>query len=118
MTTSLCKHSFPVQPPHGSLTNPGPCTNCGTPWPDVQAELRRQEEALIVSTSRNGTCPDCRKPRRLFRWQPQDRPWHPVDHEQPVGFLCINCWNDATNADQALAEALIEGFTAAQGPTP
>ncbi|GIH26016.1 hypothetical protein Aph01nite_43260 [Acrocarpospora phusangensis] len=29
-TTALtCDHSFPIQPPHGSLAHPGPCRYCG-----------------------------------------------------------------------------------------
>ncbi|MFI6793629.1 hypothetical protein ACIBG4_40495 [Nonomuraea sp. NPDC050383] len=26
-----CDHRFPVQPPHGSLSYPGPCQHCGVP---------------------------------------------------------------------------------------
>lgn len=31
-TRLRCDHSFPIQPPHGSLANPGPCKHCGTPY--------------------------------------------------------------------------------------
>lgn len=31
-TLLRCEHSFPCQPPHGSLANPGPCKHCGTTW--------------------------------------------------------------------------------------
>lgn len=27
MTISLCRHSFPVQPPRGSLAHPGDCAD-------------------------------------------------------------------------------------------
>jgi hypothetical protein len=27
-----CDHSFPVQPPHGSIGRPGDCTKCGVPY--------------------------------------------------------------------------------------
>lgn len=110
MTVSLCKHRFPCQPPHSSLARPGDCTGCGMTWGQVQDGLRKQEEALIVGTSRDGQCPDCRRTRRLFRWQSQDRPWHPVSHEQPAGLLCIDCWNGATDADNAFADALIDAI--------
>ena len=32
VTALRCDHQHPVQPPQGSLTRPGPCTACGTPW--------------------------------------------------------------------------------------
>lgn len=41
---SLCEHSFPVQPPHGSLGNPGPCNHCGLPYL-VAMSLREIEDA-------------------------------------------------------------------------
>ncbi|MFE9064855.1 hypothetical protein [Streptomyces violaceusniger] len=108
MTVSLCKHSHPVQPPHGSMFRPGACTGCGATWNQVQAELRKQEEALILGTSHDGTCPDCRQPRRLFRFQPQDKPWTPIGYEEPISFLCIGCWNTATEADHASFHALLD----------
>lgn len=30
--TLRCAHSFPCQPPHGSLARPGDCTECGVPF--------------------------------------------------------------------------------------
>lgn len=108
MTVSLCKHSHPVQPPLGSIVRPGNCTSCGMTWGQVQAELRKQEQALILGTAHDGTCPDCRKPRRLFRYQPQDKPWTPIGYEEPVSFLCIDCWNGAANAEHVLTCALFE----------
>jgi hypothetical protein len=108
MTISLCKHSFPCQPPHGSIFRPGDCTGCGITYNALQAELRKQEQAYIIGTSRDGACPDCHKDRRLFRWQPQEQPWHEIGVELPVTFVCIDCWNAATTADNALAAALFE----------
>lgn len=105
MRVSLCKHSFPLQPPHGSFLRPGDCTGCGATWDTVQAELQRQEQALILGTSRNGQCPDCARNRRLFRYQADSMPWHSPDHEQPVGFLCMDCWNATAAAEQAFNDA-------------
>lgn len=110
MTVSLCKHSFPVQPPHGSLARPGDCVGCGITWNQVQAELRKQEEALILGTSRDGQCPNCRHTRRLFRFQPQDKPWTPIGYEEPVTFLCIGCWNNAMDADHSNFHALLDAI--------
>lgn len=107
MTVSLCKHSFPCQPPLGSIFRPGDCTDCGATYNEVQAELRRQQEALILGSSREGTCPDCQQPHRLFRVQPQDKPWTEIGYEEPVTFLCIACWNSAAEADHANFEALL-----------
>ncbi|MGW7688905.1 hypothetical protein ACWGMA_08425 [Streptomyces asiaticus] len=110
MTVSLCKHSHPIQPPLGTIIRPGACSGCGATWNQVQAELRKQEEALILGTSRDGHCPDCRQPRRLFRWQPQDKPWTPIGYEEPVSFLCSGCWNAAADADHAHFHALIDAI--------
>lgn len=105
-TVSLCKHSFPCQPPHGSIFRPGDCTGCGITYEQVQADLRRQEQALILGTSHEGTCRDCLTYRRLFRYQQQEQPWHEPGTEMPVGFLCIDCWNAAADAENALTAAL------------
>lgn len=110
MTVSFCKHSFPVQPPHGSIIRPGDCPGCGMTWNQSQAELRKQEEALILGTSHDGTCPDCRQPRRLFRFQPQDKPWTDFGYEEPVTFLCMGCWNAATDADHAHFHELLDAI--------
>lgn len=104
---SLCKHSFPCQPPHGSIFRPGPC-DCGLTYAEHEAELRRQEEALIVGTSRDGQCPDCGHTRRLFRFQPPAQPWDEPDYEPPVTFLCTDCFNAAADAHNELVEALFE----------
>jgi hypothetical protein len=110
MTVSLCHHSHIVLPPHGSIFNPGPCTNCGITWDQVQDEIRRQEEALILGTAHDGTCPDCSQQRRLFRFQPPARPWHDFDYEPPVTFLCLRCWNNAADAEDQAADALINSI--------
>jgi hypothetical protein len=101
-TISLCKHRFPVQPPLGSIFRPGDCDRCGTTWNDVQAELQRQEEALIAGTSHDGVCPDCNQQRRLLRFQPDDKPWTVIGYEEPVTFLCADCWNAAARADHEM----------------
>ncbi|WP_055693739.1 hypothetical protein [Streptomyces prasinopilosus] len=104
---SLCKHSFPCQPPHGSIFRPGPC-DCGLTYAQHEAELLRQEEALIVGTSHDGECPDCGHTRRLFRFQPPAQPWHEPDYELPVTFLCIDCFNTAADAHNETINALFE----------
>lgn len=108
MTVSLCRHSFPCQPPLGTLAHPGDCTGCGATWQQVQAELRKQEEALIIGSSRDGRCRHCGQTRRLFRFQPFDKPWSPPGYEEPISFLCIDGWNEATDADHARYHALVE----------
>ncbi|MFE5368119.1 hypothetical protein [Streptomyces mirabilis] len=108
MTVSLCKHSHPVQPPLGSMGRPGDCTDCGMTWNQVQAELRKQEEALILGTAHDGKCPHCGQTRRLFRFQPQDKLWTPIGYEEPVTFLCITDWNAAADDDHNTTHALFE----------
>lgn len=106
MTVSLCKHGFPCQPPHGSIFRPGPCTGCGITYTEHQSELRAQEEALIVGTSHDGVCPDCNHTRRLFRFQPPAQPWDDPDFEPPVTFLCIDDFNKAADAHNAMVNAV------------
>lgn len=108
MNVSLCKHSFPCQPPHGSIFRPGDCTGCGITYSQHEAELRRQEEALIVGSSREGLCPDCSQPCRLFRFQPPAQPWDEPGYEPPVRFLCTNCFNVAADAHNAMVNGLFE----------
>lgn len=108
MTVSLCKHSFPCQPPHGSIFRPGDCTGCGITYSEHEAELLRQEEALIVGSSRDGQCPDCDQTKRLFRWQAPAQPWDEPDVEKPITFLCIDCFNIAVDAHNALVNGLFE----------
>ena len=108
MKVSLCKHSFPCQPPHGSIFRPGPCVGCGITYDEHQAELLRQEEALIVGSSRDGQCPDCTRQKRLFRWQPPAQPWDEPGVEKPVTFLCMDCYNAAVDAHNAMVNSLFE----------
>ncbi|MFJ5973568.1 hypothetical protein [Streptomyces sp. NPDC093060] len=108
MTISLCKHSFPCQPPHGSIFRPGDCTGCGITYNDHQAELTHQEEALIVGSSYDGQCPDCTRTRRLFRFQPPAQPWDEPGTEKPVTFHCIDCWNATADAHDAMVNAVFE----------
>jgi hypothetical protein len=105
---SLCKHSFPCQPPHGSIFRPGDCTGCGITYEAAQAELLRQEEALIVGTSHEGKCPGCGHTRRLYRFQPPAQPWHEPDYEPPVTFLCTDDFNAAADAHNAMVNNLFE----------
>lgn len=106
MNVSLCKHSFPCQPPHGSIIRPGNCVGCGITYDQHQAELIRQEEALIVGSSYDGQCPDCDQQTRLFRWQAPAQPWDEPGVEKPVTFLCTACYNTAVDAENALVNAL------------
>ncbi|MER6830802.1 hypothetical protein ABT352_32750 [Streptosporangium sp. NPDC000563] len=50
-TQLRCEHSFPVQPPHGSLFAPGPCSRCGVAWAacarDIPDRLREPLAALL-----------------------------------------------------------------------
>lgn len=105
---SLCKHSFPCQPPHGSIFRPGDCTGCGITFNALQAELRRQEEALIVGSARDGQCPDCNRQKRLYRFQPPSQPWHDPNFEPPVTFLCGECFNAAADSHNETVAALFE----------
>lgn len=111
MNISLCKHSFPCQPPHGSIFRPGACTGCGITYDQHQAELLRQEEALIAGTAHEGPCPGCEQTRRLFRFEPPAQPWHEPGAEMPVTFLCTDCFNAAVDAHNADVAALFEEAT-------
>jgi hypothetical protein len=107
---SLCKHSFIVLPPHGSIFRPGPC-DCGLTYEQHQADLLAQEEALIVGSSRDGQCPGCGHSRRLFRFQPPAQPWHEPDYEPPVSFLCNDCFNAAADTHNADLASIFEEAT-------
>ncbi|MBZ6102787.1 hypothetical protein ACH4NO_18465 [Streptomyces olivaceus] len=108
MKISLCKHRFPIVAPGGSLFHPGDCSRCGITYRDHETELRRQEEALIVGSSRYGKCPDCGHNRRLFRFQPPAQPWHSPDEEMPVSFLCMGCYNTAADTHNAMVKGAFE----------
>lgn len=93
MPVSLCKHSFPVQPPHGSLAHPGDCSGCGRPYRDVQHDLARQEERHRIATAARGRCAGCKLPdRMLFTFTAPPAPWNP----NPVPRrYCTPCWSRA-----------------------
>ncbi|WP_062215680.1 hypothetical protein [Streptomyces sp. NBRC 109706] len=112
MTVSLCKHSFPIQPPHGSIVRPGPCVGCGITWDDCQADLARQEAALIDGSSHDGQCGHCDQTRRLYRWQPLRQPWDEPDYEPPITWLCAAGYDAATQAYNAdIAAAMASGLS-------
>ncbi|MGW5616227.1 hypothetical protein [Streptomyces sp. NPDC003877] len=98
MTVSLCKHSFPIQPPHGTLTNPGNCARCGATWADVQAELDRQENALRLGTAHHGPCTWCHQPRIVFRYVREQQPWE--SEEPAVVWLCTRDWSRARQNEE------------------
>lgn len=100
---SLCKHSFPIQPPHGSIVRPGDCTGCGVTWNAIQAELAQQlaqrEVDLCNRTAHEGRCTSCALPRMVFRYQREAHPWEPED--PPAHWLCTTCWGNAQATEEA-----------------
>jgi len=96
---SLCKHGFPVQPPHGSIANPGNCSNCGTSWADVQRELDRQENLLRLGTAHEAICASCSQRRTVFRYSREQQPWD--ETEPPVIWLCARDWSNARENEEA-----------------
>lgn len=98
MTVSLCKHGFPVQPPHGSLAHPGNCSGCGISWAEAQAELDRQEMLLRLGTAHEGICGWCNQRRILFRYQREQQPW---DQEAaPLLWFCARDWSAARQREE------------------
>ncbi|MFF7067350.1 hypothetical protein [Streptomyces pseudovenezuelae] len=98
MKVSLCKHGFPVQPPLGSLANPGDCTGCGITWADAQAELDRQEVLLRLRTAHEGICERCGNRRLVFRYTREQQPW---DQGEPrVLWLCARDWSAARETEE------------------
>lgn len=95
MTVSLCKHGFPVQPPHGSLAHPGPCSGCGLTWDDCQRELEEQETRVRAGTAAPGRCEHCGLNRTLFAFTEPARPW---TDQQATARLCVPCWSDRQQA--------------------
>lgn len=61
-----CDHRFPIQPPHGSLANPGPCSHCGMPWANTAAlppdALREPLAALLDEIADQYDAPPCDDP--------------------------------------------------------
>jgi hypothetical protein len=46
---------FPLQPPEGSLLNPGPCRTCGRTWArDVAARALAEAQAAMAATEKAG----------------------------------------------------------------
>lgn len=95
---SLCKHRFPIQPPHGSLAIPGDCTRCDTSWDRVQEELQRQDDTIRMRTAHEGPCGLCQKTRMLFSYQREQQQWD--ETEPPVRWLCIPCWGMAKETEE------------------
>lgn len=79
----------------------------------MQAELRRQEEALIAGTAHDGACPHCGQTRRLFRYQPPVQPWHSPDYTPPARWLCVDGWNASADQDNALLHSALAEATPA-----
>ncbi|MFJ4418230.1 hypothetical protein [Streptomyces sp. NPDC088925] len=109
MTISLCKHSFPIQPPLGSMAWPGDCTSCGLTWAAAQAELERQAEQVRLATAHECRCDFCAKPRVVFQFQREQAPWE--ETEPPVRWLCTHCWGAAqTTAEETGFDSLADVF--------
>lgn len=57
VTRLRCDHSFPCNPPGGTLWAPGPCEQCGMPWDernpiaDLPDELREPLAAWLESAA-------------------------------------------------------------------
>lgn len=98
MTVSLCKHSHPVQPPHGSILNPGDCARCGTPWAEVQRDLDRQEILLRLGTAHEAVCAWCHQTRIVFRYAREQQPWD--ETEPSVIWLCARDWSRARENEE------------------
>ncbi|MEV8396317.1 hypothetical protein [Streptomyces niveus] len=98
MTISLCKHRFPIQPPHGSLGAPGDCTGCGTTWDTIQDELQKQTDTIRMRTAHEGQCHHCGKTRMVFSYQREQQPWE--QDEPPVLWLCIPDWGQAKATEE------------------
>lgn len=101
----LCKHAFPIQPPHGSLAEPGDCTGCGITWIERQQELDAARVAYRMGTAHTGRCPGCRQPgRMLFIFIQEPRPWDLASEEPPSVFLCGPCWSSTTLEEEKTIE--------------
>lgn len=100
MKTSLCKHGFPIQPPHGSIIHPGPCTGCGITYLQHLQELERQAEARRLATAHEGHCDWCKKTRMLFAYDREEQPWE--ETAPPTLWLCMTDWGTArTNEEES-----------------
>lgn len=98
VSVSFCKHSFPVQPPHGSLAHPGNCA-CGITFAKAQAELDQQAMRQRLATAHEGVCQGCGQTRLLFIYQPEQQPW---DATEPAPrWLCTPDWSKAREREEA-----------------
>jgi hypothetical protein len=98
MAISLCKHAFPLQPPHGSLVRPGDCTRCAVTFAAAQDGLRRQADTIRIRTAHEGACESCGRDRMLFAYQRARQPLE--EHEPPVLRLCIPCWGRTRETEE------------------
>ena len=60
-----CKHSHPVQPPHGLLWAPGPCEGCGVAYgaaEDISEPIREALADLLDEVARQYEEAPCDKP--------------------------------------------------------
>ncbi|MFI5814911.1 hypothetical protein ACIA7S_28630 [Streptomyces sp. NPDC051643] len=97
MLTSLCKHGFPIQPPHGTLEHPGDCTDCGITYTAWMAVLEEQAAQQRMHSAARGVCELCGSPRMLFDFTRQQRAW---DDEPPKSRrVCMQDWSALTDAD-------------------
>lgn len=88
--TLRCEHSFPCQPPHGSLAYPGDCSMCSAPWSNND-EDEEVPEAL-------------RQP--LAEWLEEFADWHDASHFHGLSGKFHECGaDDCTCFDRALAVA-------------
>ncbi len=98
----LCKHAFPIQPPHGSILRPGDCTGCGITYAERERELDAAAAAYRAGTAHRGYCPRCRQnDRMLFIFIQEPRPW---DCSEPRVFLCGPCWSATTLEEEKAIE--------------
>lgn len=98
MKVSFCKHGFPLQPPLGSLANPGNCTGCGITFADAQRELDRQEMLLRLGTAHEATCGRCGQKRIVFRYVRELQPWE--NTEPPAIWLCAQDWSATRETEE------------------
>ncbi|MFE7566894.1 hypothetical protein ACFU76_08000 [Streptomyces sp. NPDC057539] len=100
MTSTLCKHRFPLIAPAGSLFRPGDCTGCGLTFAASQAELERQAEQIRLHTAHEGNCEYCTRSAVVFQFQREAMPWDEAD--PPVRWLCMGCWTGAAEVADGL----------------
>jgi hypothetical protein len=107
LTRLLCKHSFPLRPPH-SLFEPGDCTGCGITFADRMREHDAAVAARRAATAHRGYCPGCNRPdQMLFLFIRQEQPWDldtdETEEAKRTVYLCAHCWSDTTEAEESAA---------------